>query len=82
MPIIHYLCECKHSTKKFYRKPKEAPDSIDCILCQCKAARQLSAPSSKSTVTVDNGFQARAVEVTPEIIEINEKRSEKDYREN
>ena len=41
----------------------------------------LSAPSSVSKVIVDNGFQARAVEVNPDIIEINKERSEKDYRE-
>lgn len=81
MPLIHYLCECRHSTKKFYRQAKEAPAIIDCILCQCKAKKQLSAPSSTSKIVVDNGVQARAVEVNPDIIEINKERADKNYRE-
>jgi hypothetical protein len=41
----------------------------------------LSAPSSTSKITVDNGVQARAVEINPDIIEINEARANKNYRE-
>lgn len=41
----------------------------------------LSAPSSSSKITVDNGFQARAVEIRPDIVEINEERSNKNLRE-
>lgn len=81
MPLIHYLCECKHSTKKFYRQPKDAPATILCILCQCEAKKILSAPSSTSKIVIDNGVQARAVEVNPDIIEINKERANKDYRE-
>lgn len=43
--------------------------------------KQLSAPSSSSKVTVDNGVQARAVEVNPDIVEINEQRANKNYSE-
>jgi len=43
--------------------------------------KMLSAPTSLSKVTVDNGFQAKAVEIIPNIIELNEERSSKDYRE-
>lgn len=41
----------------------------------------LSAPNSTSTVIIDNGFQARAIEVNPEIVAINKERSEKNFRE-
>jgi hypothetical protein len=83
MPLIHYAGDCKHSVSKFYRQAKDAPASFSCPADDCyhDLKKQLKAPSSTSTVVVDNGFQARAVEVNPEIIEINEKRSDKDYRE-
>lgn len=83
MPLIYYKCGNDHTTSKFYRQVKEAPASLPCVKPDCDRdlKRQLRAPSSTSKVVVDNGFQARAVEINPEIIEINEKRSEKDYRE-
>lgn len=59
----------------------KAPASITCEKCGKDAKKVLKAPASVSKVIVDNGFQARAVEVNPEIIEINKARSEKDYRE-
>ena len=80
MPLFNYLCECKESVKKFYRQAKDAPSIVPCK-CGKESKRTLSAPSSVSKVIVDNGFQARAVEVNPDIIEINKERSEKDYRE-
>jgi hypothetical protein len=40
--------------------------------------RQLKGPSSTSIVTVDNGVQARAVEVNLEIVEDIKERSTKD----
>lgn len=43
--------------------------------------KQLSAPSSTSKITIDNGVQARAVEVNPEIIRINHDRANKNYSE-
>lgn len=81
MPLIHYLCGCKHSTNKFYRQAKEAPTIILCNSCKGEAKKMLSAPSSTSKIVVDNGVQARAVEVNPDIIEINKDRSNKNYRE-
>lgn len=82
MPIIAYGCHNRHmhsTVKKFYRSAAEAPTSILCEECGESMGRQLSAPSSESKVIVDNGFQARAVEVNPEIIAINKERSNKDY---
>lgn len=81
MPLIHYLCECKYSQTKFYRQAKDAPATLPCVKCGKEFKKQLSAPSSTSKITVDNGFQARAVEINPDIVEINRERSEKDYRE-
>ena len=81
MPLIYYSCQCGFSGSRFHRQVKDVPASFECDICGSQAKRQLKAPSSASKVVVDNGFQARAVEVNPEIIEINEKRSDKDYRE-
>lgn len=80
MPIIAYSCN-KHVIKKFYRSATDAPAHLVCETCGDLAGKLLSAPSSTSKITVDNGFQARAVEVNPDIVEINKARSEKDYRE-
>lgn len=81
MPLIHYLCECKFSLKKFFRQVKDAPAFFICLECGGKQKKMLSAPNSTSKIIVDNGVQARAVEINPDIIEINRARSEKDYRE-
>lgn len=82
MPLIAYACICGHSEKKFMRQAKDAPASFLCSKCQKdQLKKQLSSPSSSSKIVVDNGVQARAVEIMPDIIEINKARSEKDYRE-
>lgn len=82
MPIIAYSCNCGHTAKKFFRQVKDAPASLSCNYCNSENMKKtLSAPSSTSKIVVDNGVQARAVEVNPEIVAINKERSEKDYRE-
>lgn len=78
MPIIAYACEDKHVSKKYHRQAKEAPVSLTCE-CGKVSKRQLSMPSSASKVTIDNGFQSRAVEVNMDVIESNKERSTKDY---
>jgi len=80
MQIIAYSCSCKNLTKKFYRLGKDAPAYVLCDRCGLQMKKLLSPPSSTSKVTVDNGFQARAVEVNPDIVQINKERSEKNYR--
>lgn len=82
MPLIAYSCElCKHVVKKFVRTAKDALSSIICDKCANQMKKLLSSPSSTSKITVDNGVQARAVEIHPDIVEINEERSNKNYRE-
>lgn len=81
MPLITYKCNCGFSEKKFMRQAKDAPASFVCPQCNTsELKKQLSSPSSGSKIVVDNGVQARAVEIVPDIIEINKARSEKDYR--
>ncbi len=82
MPLIAYACKCGNTTKKMTRQAKDAPASFLCPKCNIdQMKKQLSSPSSSSKIIVDNGVQARAVEIMPDIIEINKARSEKDYRE-
>lgn len=64
------------------RQAKDVPASFLCPKCNVsQMKKQLSSPSSGSKIVVDNGVQARAVEIVPDIIETNKARSEKDYRE-
>lgn len=79
MPLIAYTCKCGYSESKFMRQAKDAPASFECPKCGDILKKSLSGPSLSSKVIVDNGFQARAVEVSPDIVELNEQRSEKDY---
>ena len=80
MPLIFYKCECGHSTSKFFRRPKEAPPTSKCDKCSDELKKQLSAPSSTSKIVIDNGVQARAVEVDLEVVKDIEARSTKDFR--
>lgn len=78
---MNYVCECKHVEKKFYRQVKEAPAFFLCPKCGKDMKKTLSAPFSSSKIVIDNGHQARSVEIIPDIIEINKARSEKNYKE-
>jgi len=80
MPLICYLCSCKKTVSKFYRVAK---DALPGIICECglEMKKQLSAPSNKSVLTIDNGVQAKAVEVNLATIESNLENSSKDFSE-
>lgn len=80
MPLIRYLCtnsDCNKTTSKLYRAGPDAEKEIVCKECGGKAKRLLSSPASSSKITVDNGIQARAVEIDPNIMEINSERARK-----
>lgn len=80
MPLLYYLCSCGLHVSKFYRIAKEAPIGLTCV-CGGEYKKQLSAPSSKSVITIDNGVQAKSVEVNLETIASNEENSTRDFRE-
>lgn len=81
MPMIHYKCgDCSHALKKIFRKPP-FPSTLICEKCNGSMTKELSAPTQSSKITVDNGVQARKVEISPDIVETNEARSNKNYRE-
>jgi hypothetical protein len=81
MPIIHFICECGTFANKYYRKVGDIPPTFPCIKCGKNAKKTLKAPSSTSTIIVDNGSQARAVEVNLEVVEDIKDRSTKDFSE-
>ncbi len=74
------MCDCGLKVSKFYRNAKEAPVKLTCV-CGKEYKKQLSAPSSKSTIVIDNGVQAKSVEVNLETIASNQENSVKDFRE-
>jgi hypothetical protein len=81
MPMLQYVChDCGFSLKKLLRK-SPFPSTLICERCDGSMTKELSAPTQSSKISIDNGVQARAVEITPDIIEINEARSNKNYRE-
>ena len=76
--LIHYLCEkCKTTEKKYYRKAKDILSEIKCE-CGDSLERQLGAPASNCTQIIDNGLQARKVEVPRHIVD---QEREKLYKE-
>lgn len=81
MPLINYSCpDCHERFAAMYRKASDVQSKVNCKKCGgSNAARQLSAPSSVSKIVVDNGLQAKAVEIVPEIIESNKEMSKKGY---
>lgn len=82
MPLIAYACLCGHTAKKFFRQVAKAPAVFLCEYCNKEnMKKQLSAPNSTSKITIDNGVQARAVEVNPDIIAINQERANKNFSE-
>ena len=71
--MIKFECnnpECDNSIDKFFKTSKDIPPFLDCGACGSgKLERTLGAPSSKSTQIVDNGSQARQVEVMNAVVE-------------
>lgn len=82
MPMIRYTCsddKCGYSFTKLYRKGTDAFSELRCDKCKGKAKRTLSSPASASKIMIDNGLQARAVEVYPDVEEIMSERARKPY---
>jgi hypothetical protein len=80
--LIKFSCnnpDCKNEISKFFKSHKDIPPFLDCGSCGTgKLEREYESPSSKSTFVIDNGFQAKSVEVLSEIIEIEEKKVNRD----
>ena len=70
--LVKFTCnnpECNNEITKLFKSKLDIPPFLDCGDCGSgKLERQLSAPSTKSTQIVDNGMQARQVEVMNEVV--------------
>jgi hypothetical protein len=72
---IEFRCnnpDCDNHIKKYFKSAEDIPPFLDCGADDCgtgKLERTLGAPSSKSTQFLDNGMQARRVEVMSAVIE-------------
>ena len=80
--LIKFECnntDCKNHITKQFKDFKQIPPFLDCGECGTgKLERQLGAPSSNSTQIIDNGLQAKQVEVMNEVVL---KEQERLYRE-
>jgi ribosomal protein S27E len=70
MPMINFKCnKCENQITKMFKKAIDIPSEIACGSCGGILERQLGSPSSKSTQVIDNGFQARRVEIMNDVVE-------------
>jgi len=71
--MIKFVCnnlDCDNCITKYYKKAKDIAPFLDCGACGTgKLERTLAAPTAKSTQFIDNGSQARRVEVMQEVVE-------------
>lgn len=82
MPRIAYKCcneECENEFYSFYNTTLSVESFKKCPKCNHVSKRQLSAAGVKSVFTVDNGFQARSVDIDLKVIEGNKEVSKKGY---
>jgi hypothetical protein len=78
MPLINYLCSCGEIQKKYFKSAKDSPSTLVCK-CGLEAKKAFGTTSSSHKTVIDNGLTARRLEIDPEIMEINDERSSKDY---
>ena len=80
--MIKFVCnnpECDNEIDKFFKTAKDIAPFLDCGACGTgKLERTLGAPSSKSTQFLDNGAQARKVEVMSAVVEKEQEKLKKD----
>lgn len=79
MPLINYACICGVVTKKYLRSAKEASKLIVCPKCGLEAKRVFGNVSAEHLITIDNGIMQKSITVRPDISEINDERSARDY---
>lgn len=80
--MIRFVCnnpDCDNEITKYYKNFKDIASFLDCGACGTgKLERTLGAPSSKSTQVVDNGVQARKVEVMNAVVEREQEKLNKE----
>lgn len=81
MPLFSYPCSCGYTAKKYYKLVGEAPKTVNCDKCGLEAKKGFGNTSSSHKIVIDSGLMAKSVEIDPNIMEINDSRSQKDYTE-
>ncbi len=71
--LILFECnnpDCDNNIKKYFKNKQLIPPFLDCGECGTgKLEKRLCPPTSNSTQIVDNGIQARRVEVMDAVLE-------------
>lgn len=80
MPLINYLCGCGKVYKKYFKSAKEALLEVRCD-CGSEAKKVFGTTSSSHKTIIDNGLMSRRLEIDPNIMGVNDERSQKDYTE-
>jgi len=80
MPLLNYVCSCGEVLKKYFKSAKDALSTVQCK-CGLEAKKSFGSVSSSHKIIIDNGLMARRLEVDPDITQINDERSSKDYTE-
>jgi hypothetical protein len=76
MPLITYICDkCKKKVSKSFKAKEKIPWDMECTCTEGKLKRQLGSPSSVTKITIDDGVNAKPVEIYENIVEMNEERS-------
>ena len=80
--LIKFICnnpDCDNQITKFYKNFKDIAPFLDCGACGTgKLERTLGAPTSKTTQVIDNGMQARKVEVMNAVVEKEQEKLNKE----
>lgn len=78
MPLISYVCTmCGNHFSEHTKNAVNAKLEAPCKKCGAPSKRTLSAPSNSSKIVVDNGVQARSVEIDLKVIESNRENASK-----
>jgi len=80
MPLINYVCDCGEVQKKYFKTAKDAPLIVGCK-CGLEARKGFGVTSSSHLIKIDNGLMSKSIEINPNIMDINDERSAKDYSE-
>jgi hypothetical protein len=80
MPLINYVCSCGEVQKKYFKSAKDALSAVKCG-CGLEARKAFGSTSSSHLTVIDNGLMTRRLEIDPQIQEINDERSTRDYTE-
>lgn len=81
MPLISYACSCGNVFNKYQKSPKDAPTTVPCDKCGLDAKKSFGVTSNSHKITIDQPGMSRRIDVLPDIMQILDERSAKDFSE-